>query len=158
MLIVSDSSPITNLIQVGLLDILKKLFGEITIPEQVYWELANYEKQKAEIDVRSWILIRKVSNENEVLTFEGILDSGEAEAIVLSRELGAERLLIDEKKGREIAQKLGLKIIGLLGILVLAKRKGHITLLKPILEKLVKEANFYIHPKLYEKILKEDSE
>ncbi len=129
-LIVSDSSPITNLIQVGLLDILKKLFGEITIPEQVYWELANYEKQKTEIDVRSWILIRKVSNENEVLTFEGILDSGEAEAIVLSRELGAERLLIDEKKGREIAQKLGLKIIGLLGILVLAKRKGHITLLK----------------------------
>ena len=156
MLIVSDSSPLTNLIQIGLLDVLEILFERIIIPVQVYKELSIYENQKNVLDERPWIVVKQVSNKKEVNKLNKRLDPGEAEAIILSMELGATSLLIDEKKGRRIAKQYGLKIVGLLGILVLAKRKGHIEELKPVLEKLRTEANFYIHPLLYEKILLED--
>ena len=53
MLIISDTSPITNLIRIGELDLLEKLFSEIIIPEKVFLELTDYEGQKEEIDRRS---------------------------------------------------------------------------------------------------------
>lgn len=155
MLIVSDSSPITNLIQIDLRDILKTLYGEIIIPRQVYWELGNYENQQKELDSRPWIKVKKVTDSKEVQVLMKTLDSGEAEAIVLSQELKADVLLMDEKKGRLIAQKMGLKVVGLIGILVHAKRTGHIKALEPVLNDLIEKANFYVHPSLLKKILGE---
>ncbi len=158
MLIVSDTSPITNLIQIGHLDLLQRVFGQVIIPLKVYEELTVYENQKEEIERRDWILVRKANNQQEVAKLEDILDAGEAEAIVLANELNADVLIIDERKGRSEAEFRGLKIIGLLGVLIQGKRKGYIVELKPILDTLIKDIGFRVSNNLYERILKEVNE
>ena len=56
MIIVSDTSPITNLIRLGCLNLLEKLFVEVIIPKSVFDELADYEKQKEEVESLKWRL------------------------------------------------------------------------------------------------------
>ena len=158
MLIVSDTSPITNLIQIGQLDILEQVFTQIIIPEKVYEELSVYEKQREEIENRNWILVKPVINQAEVKMLEKQLDLGEAQAIVLAKELNADLLIIDERKGRKAAEEYGLKIIGLLGVLIQAKKKGYLNELKPILDKLIGDIGFRVSKNLYDRILKEVSE
>ena len=158
MLIISDTSPITNLIRIGQLDILKKLFKEVVIPQQVYEELLNYENQKSAIEQRTWIVMMKVKDREQVKELEIKLDAGEAEAIVLAHELKADMLIIDERKGRIIAEEYGLKIIGLLGVLLKAKREGYLKELKPIMDRLIDEIGFRVSTDLYDRILKEAKE
>lgn len=158
MLIVSDTSPITNLIQVNQLELLNKMFGEIVIPNKVFEELSVYEGHKEEIGNQDWILIKSVKNKELVKALEKQLDSGEAEAIILAKELEADLLIIDERKGRKAAEEYGLKIIGLLGVLIQGKKKGHIDKLKPILDELIEEVGFRVGKKLHERILKEIDE
>ncbi|MCU0338981.1 MAG: DUF3368 domain-containing protein [Spirosomaceae bacterium] len=153
MLVVSDTSPITNLIQIDLLSILQQLYGQIIIPSVVYGELCEIESQKILIDSQSWIQIMTSHDEALIMQLEMDLDKGESESIVLAIELNADLLLMDESKGRQIAQEMGLKIVGLLGTLLFAKREGLITEIKPIIKKLVNDAGFHIHPKLQAQII-----
>jgi uncharacterized protein len=83
---------------------------------------------------------------------------GEAEAIALAVEVGASRLLIDERLGRQTAKDLGLKITGILGILLLAKRQNLIEAVKPIMDDLISQANFRISSQLYVDVLNEAGE
>lgn len=158
MLIISDTSPITNLIQIGELDLLKKLFTEILIPQKVYEELANYEGQKEELAKRKWIISKEVKDKEAIQRMGKLLDPGEAEAIILAKELNADFLIIDERKGRQIAEDYGLRIVGLLGVLVQGKQKGHIQYLKPILDRLINRIGFRVSSRLYDKILQEVGE
>lgn len=158
MLVISDSSTITNLIQIGELSILEKLFSEITIPRKVYEELAIYENQKTQIDFLDWIVVDAVLNTVAVAKLSEVLDPGEAEAIILAQEKNADFLVIDERKGRKVAQNLGINIVGFLGILIRAKKAGHITRLKPVLDQLVSSFGFRVGRKLYERILSEAGE
>lgn len=77
------------------------------------------------------------------------LDDGEAEAIALAVKIDADFLVIDEWKGRRVAQELGLRIIGIVGILSAAKRKSVIPQVKPILDGLIEIVGFRIHPSIY---------
>ena len=158
MLVVSDTSPITNLIQINQLKLLNKIFGIIVVPDKVFEELSVHEKHKEEIDRQDWILVKSVKNKELVKTLEKQLDLGEAEAIVLAKELEANFLIIDERKGRKIAEKYDLKIIGLLGVLIQGKKKGYLKKLTPILDKLIEEIGFRVSKILYERILKEVGE
>jgi uncharacterized protein len=83
----------------------------------------------------------------------GDLDPGEAEAIALAIEQQADLLVIDERKGREVAKRHQLPIIGLLGILTIAKRRGLIPAVKPLVDRLVEEADFYVSEKLLATVL-----
>jgi len=154
MLIISDTSPITNLLRVGKLEILKELYGEVIVPQKVYEELCNYENQKELIDGKDWIVVRTVMDIEQVKSLLEYLDVGEAEAIILAKEMKADLLIVDEKKGRKTAEEYGLKIIGILGVLVEGKRKGYIAELKPILDKLKNEVGFRMSERLYKGILK----
>lgn len=100
-----------------------------------------------------WIQTLHSSNEELIKNLSDSLDKGESAAISLALEIKADYLAIDERAGREIAKKLGLKIIGLLGILVRAKKLGVIQKVKPILNLLINNANFYIHQNLYDQVL-----
>ena len=110
------------------------------------------------IEENDWISVRQITNQKLYKSFDDKLDPGEAESIVLAIELDADLLLIDEKKGRKIAMKYGIKITGLLGILLEAKALGLIKEVKPALDMLIYNIGFRINPKLYQEILKKAKE
>jgi len=158
MIVISDTTAITNLYQIGRLQLLIDVFGEIIIPHAVELELAEVPNQVKSIADLNFI---KVLTPNDILTVSHLkksLDDGEAEAIALAIEINADFLIIDEWKGRRIAKQLGLQVVGLLGILLTAKRKGIIPEIKPILMDLITNVNFRLHPDIIKNVLHEAGE
>jgi len=94
-----------------------------------------------------------VADRNLVASLQLELDDGEAEAIALAVELKADLILLDERKGRVIAARLGLRFIGLLGMLVEAKHRSLISAVRPIMNDLIGKAGFWIGQELYDYIL-----
>ena len=84
-----------------------------------------------------------------------VLDQGEAEAITLAIDLKADRILLDERDGRKIAKSLGLKVTGVLGILLRAKQEGDLSSFPDAINALIKTAGFRIAPELLAKVLEE---
>jgi predicted nucleic acid-binding protein len=139
MNIVSDTSPISNLAAIQHLQLLQQLYGRIIIPSAVFRELINAgNEEPAAIAVRTldWIEVKVVSDQSLLLTLQANLDMGEAEAIALAVEIGAKRLIIDERRGRNEAIELGLQVTGVLGILLAAKQRKLIPFVKPLLDEL----------------------
>ena len=156
MVVISDTSPISNLIQIGRLELLKELFGEIIIPPFVAVEIDNLSQFGVDLTAyhsAQWITIKSPKNLNFVRELEDDLDKGESEAIAVSREINADLLIIDERLGTKKAQEFGLNTIGLLGCLIQAKQNSIIPLVKPIIEELENIAGFYIGKKLRNRIL-----
>jgi uncharacterized protein len=153
MIVVSDTSAISNLLQVDLLHILNLVYGKIIIPQAVYEELCEIESQKQIVDSLKWIEVGFPSDIEFIKKLESDLDVGESEAIALAIELKADFLVIDELIGRKIAESLGIRIVGLLGTLLKAKENGYIEAVSPILENLYTKAGFHINPQLKNYIL-----
>ncbi|MEM9005414.1 MAG: DUF3368 domain-containing protein [Cyanobacteria bacterium P01_F01_bin.86] len=161
MIIISDTSPISNLLLIGQLPLLQKLYDQLIIPDSVFQEIQVLETfgiDTSIIQLADWITVQSASDLKLVQSLEADLDKGESEAIALALELNADRLLIDERIGRRVAKGYGLKITGLLGILVLAKQENLITELKPLVDQLMHQAKFRIHPDLYRQILQDVDE
>lgn len=158
MVVISDTTTITNLIQVDLLYTLPQLYKKILIPGAVYDELARFEDHKQFLDLSEWIEVVEVTDSDELKRLMSVLDRGEAEAIILSLELDADYLIIDEMKGRKLAKQYRIPIIGLLGILILSKKQGIITQVKTPLEKLRSEIGFRISEELFHHVLNEVDE
>ncbi len=156
MIVVSDASPIISLAAIGQLDLLRKLYGKVFIPPVVHNEIIGTEKTRfgiPEIETADWLETREIVNQTMVISLQLELDEGEAEAITLAIESKADLLLLDERKGRIIASRLGLRFIGLMGVLVEAKKKGFIPAVKPFLDDLIGKAGFWIRRELYNQIL-----
>lgn len=156
MIVVSDASPIISLAAIGQLDLLRQLYGKVFIPPVVHNEIMGTKEAHfgiPEIETADWIETRKVTNQTMVISLQLELDEGEAEAIILAIESKADLLLLDERKGRMIASRLGLRFIGLMGILVEAKKNNFIPAVKPILDDLISKAGFWIRKELYNQIL-----
>lgn len=159
MIVISDTTPIISLLKTGQLELLKKLFCEILIPEAVYRELVTnprFQNEAEQIKASSYIRKVSISNERsvEILRRATGLDLGESEAIVYTDESKAELLLMDEAKGRKVAKQMGLKVMGTIGILIAAYDAG---LLKK--EEIVscldilKNSGRFISEALYEQVL-----
>ena len=153
MLIVSDASPIIALAICNKLDLLDKLFDQVFIPQAVFNELTVPNKHKI-IEITEWAKSKIVPAKNiaAVTAFSLNLDPGESEAISLYIETGADYLLIDDKKGRTIAARNGVRIIGTMGVLLWAKQKGFLTTVKSTLDILM-QTDFRISDILYRQIL-----
>ncbi|HAC62169.1 MAG TPA: DUF3368 domain-containing protein [Cyanothece sp. UBA12306] len=122
-MIISDTSVISNLISIDHLFLLKILYQQVIIPQAVYNELSRFYPQILDYlqqESFSMIQVKSVTDQNKVyqLQQEAKLDDGESEAIILALELKTDLLLIDERRGRSVAQRLGIRITGLLGILL----------------------------------------
>ncbi|PZD72307.1 hypothetical protein C1752_03894 [Acaryochloris thomasi RCC1774] len=160
MIIVSDTSPITNLAAIDQLDLLHQLYGSIVIPTAVYNEMVAVDKVvpgALEVQTLSWIQMQAVGNTRSVADLQvnqDAIDLGEAEAIILTQELNADLLLMDERRGRTLAIAYGLNVIGLLGILLQAKSKGLIPTVRPVMDQLVDVANFRVSTQLYATVLR----
>ncbi|MEE3719003.1 DUF3368 domain-containing protein [Tumidithrix elongata RA019] len=156
MIVVSDTSAISNLAVIGQLALLHKLYGEIVIPSAVYQELLNADitnPASSAIQTLDWVQIRSITNIALFQTLHKTLDLGEAEAITLAVELNADRLIIDERRGRKAAIASGVQVIGLLGILLAAKRQGLIGSVQLMLDELINRG-FWVQTEVYEEILK----
>lgn len=159
MIVVSDTSPITNLAAISQLDLLKELYTRIIIPVAVYDEMVNIGKPvpgAIEVQTLSWIQTQAVVDRQRVITIqesEENIDLGEAEAIALALDLKADLLLMDERRGRLVATSYGLQVTGLLGVLVQAKQNNLIKIVKPVLDQLIEQADFRVSSQLYSAIL-----
>ncbi len=159
MIIISDTSPLVCLLHLEKINLLKNLFEDVIIPPAVFEELVNAKiVDEAFLQSYTFIQIKSPSNKKEVEELLVVLDKGESEAIVLSKELKADLLPIDEAPGREIAKKIGIPIKGVLGILLQAKQSNLIKDIKPLIEQLQTEINFRINFNLLQKILIEANE
>ena len=138
--IVSNTTPLISLMKISELEILKKLYSEIFIPQAVYKEIEAGKNKEFYQDLSKikWIKIKSIKDKLSVNYFLD-LDAGEAEAIVLASELGADKIVLDEKLGRFYAKHAGLKVTGTIGVLVKAKRVGLIKELKPLLIELTQK-------------------
>ena len=152
MIVISDTSSISNLLQIELIDISHDLYGKITITPAVQRELYSVAEHEKQIEGIKWIKVKSPQNQKLVLKLLEELDLGESESIALAIEEKAKYLIIDEYKGRMIADKYGVKIVGILGVLIQAKQKGLILLVKPYIEKLI-DVGFRLDPKLIQKVL-----
>jgi predicted nucleic acid-binding protein len=95
-----------------------------------------------------------VTNQAESARLSRIVDKGEAEAIELAKELHADRPLIDERKGRRLAMQEGVPVIGLLGVVLLAKRQQMIPSARSLLERLDQEAGMYLASEVRDQALR----
>lgn len=156
MIVVSDASPILNLAAVGHLRLLQQLYGKVAVPQAVYCEVVvagEGQPGAAEVKAAGWVETLEVSNETVVASLRLEVDQGEAEAIALAIELQADLLLLDERRGRAIAPRLGIGFVGLLGILIEAKHRGLVATVRPVLDDLVTKAGFWMTPTLYNRVL-----
>ena len=149
MIVVSDTSPITALLTVGQVELLTRLFGEVLIPPAVQGEL-----RRTHSELPAWLRLQAVGDAAKVERYAQSVDRGEAEAIALAEELHANHLLIDERKGRRLAQQHGVPVVGLLGVVLIAKRAGMIPSGRSLLDRLEREAGIYLAESVKEAALR----
>jgi len=121
-MIISDSTTLIVLFDLNRLDLLSNIFAQIIIPDAVYKEISV----KSSIILPSFMKVEKVHDSEILEILKNVLDIGESEAIALALERKSP-LIIDEKKGRKIALREGIQIIGLLGIMYLNIKKGYMS-------------------------------
>jgi hypothetical protein len=142
VVVVSDTSPLTALLTIGQAELVRDLFDRVIVPPAVRSELL-----REHAILPAWLdTVTPKGIPAEVI--EAQLDSGEAEAIALALELQADALLIDERLGRQVATRLGIRPIGVLGCLVLAKRRGQISSLSALIEQLRSQAGCWFDDEL----------
>jgi uncharacterized protein len=158
MLVVSDTSPLSNLAMIGLLDLLREQFKEVLMPPAVARELTALKNTAATEGLRRAIRegwLKEVPLDASAPSPQELrgLDAGETEALRLALALTADHVLMDEKEGRRCAAHLGLRTIGLLGVLMTAKRSGAIPSLRFQIDRLRSEAGFFVNEKLEKQVL-----
>lgn len=156
MKVVCNSSVLISLTTLTQLSLLKKKFGEIIVPKAVYIEVVEEggEREGArEVKSSKWIKVEEVKDAALVKLLSAELDKGESESIALAHEISADLVLLDEKDARQRAERLELRVLGTVGILIWAKKKGYIKSLKGQLDLLQDKAKFRISQLVYEKAL-----
>jgi len=151
MIVVADASPLIALARIGRLDLLVAVFGQLLVPDAVWREVVEaggYKPGKTDVADADWIERRSVSDSALVNLLRHDLGAGEAEAIVLAREANADFILMDERLGRSAAHSLGLKVVGLVGVLIEARDRGLITNANEIMDQLHRQAGFWISAEL----------
>lgn len=151
MIVVADSSPLIALCRIGRLELLHDLFGQLVVPNAVWLEVVASDPGKSgvkEIAAAPWIIRQTVTDMPLVQLLRQDLGAGESEAIVLAREISADVLLMDERRGREAAKRLGITCTGLVGVLLEARRRGAVNDPASLAQELRDVAGFWIADEL----------
>jgi predicted nucleic acid-binding protein len=153
MIVVADASPLVALTICDCLDILEKLFDNVKVSQTVYEEVTIDGKFGSD-KLKEYLQEKVTYLDLNSFVIEGSsLDKGELSSIALYKRLQADYLLIDEKAGRRIAKLNNIKVIGSLGVLIEAKKKGILQSLKPHI-KILRSSKIYFHPNLLDYTLK----
>ena len=136
--VVSNTTSIIALSEIGRLNLLKDLFSKIYIPQAVFDEIKNEPAYTMVRDNRDWIEIVDINADQDIMKmYKSKLHAGEVESIVLAQSIGADLIILDDYAARKTAQYLGLCITGTMGVLIKAKQEGLIDRVKPLIEGLI---------------------
>lgn len=155
MKVVCNSTVLIALSRINHLWILRKLFGEVAIPNAVYDEVVIKGEGKPgakDVAKANWIYVKDIVDLASFHQLNSALDPGESEVIILANAIKADLVILDDGRAREFATRIGLNVIGTFALLYEAKDKGLISELKPLFDAL-KLSGFYIG-KEYEELLR----
>lgn len=158
--VIVNTTPLIALCHVGQLELLKKIYGEIMIPQAVYRELSEKKESicKKQVDnALDWIHVEKIENQMAKSMFKTQLHDGEVEVMILAKEKNADTVIIDDANAKKHAKYLKLPVTGTLGVLIKAKLRGYISELKPVIQEMI-DKNIYISEKLMKLCLEQVNE
>ena len=150
--VIADTGPLIALARIGRLDLLRRLYGRIVVPPAVHAELAVDSnrpgaKVLAGAFAAEWIVVAAVVDASLRLELDQLLGPGEAEAIALAEREGARFLLVDDARGRRTARARGIPVVGVAGVLLVAKSRGELSAVGPVLDRL-SDAGYRLSPRL----------
>jgi predicted nucleic acid-binding protein len=154
--VISNTSPILYLHQIGQLDLLPKLYGRVVIPPAVRKELRTGAERgfsTPDVDQIQWLEVRALTDMT-LLPMAIDLGAGEAEAIALALASPSHLLVLDDSLGRRIAHLRALNYTGTLGVLVRAKQEGHLGAVRPVIETLQDRTSMRLRRDLIEWVLR----
>jgi len=146
--VIADTSCLIALDNIGFLHILKDLYQEVVITKEVQSEFGDR--------IPEWIIVTDVKDQEQQARFEKLVDKGEAGSIALALEIRNSMLIIDEAKGRQVAKSFDLDIIGTIGVLLLAYKKGFIKDVISVILKLVNKG-FRLSDQLIDQLIEKYS-
>jgi hypothetical protein len=160
MIVISDTTPVISFLKIDRLDLLKTLFEVVQIPRSVFAELIGNTKYRDEAEIIKKSPFIQVIDDNIDENYVSLLrrsiglDLGESEAIYLSDNKKADLLLMDEVRGREVAIRMGIKIMGTIGILGLAYEDSLISKeeIKQAID-ILRDSGRHISERFYEQLL-----
>lgn len=147
--IVTDTSCFSILHKINALDILHELFPVVVTTPEIAGEFDH--------PLPSWVIVETVKDKSLQEEFLRYVDLGEASAIALASEIAYDFLILDDAEARAFAEKLGMNVKGTIGLLLIAKKKGVIPLLKPYFD-LIQQTNFRISKSIIDRVLRESGE
>lgn len=149
--VVANTTPIIALADIGQLDLLRQLYGEIIIPTAVLDEIIS-EPARSKVGESGWIIVESVSNAEQKRLFKSRLHEGEVEVMLLAQEQHADLVIIDDNAAKKTAKFLGINVTGTMGILIRAKQNGLIDEVKPLIEELL-DKGLYIGQEVVDMVL-----
>ena len=150
--VVADTGPLIVLARIGRLGLLRRLYGRVVVPPAVHTELAIDSnrpgaKVLAGVFVAGWIAVETVMDTSVRVELDQLLGPGEAEAIALAGQEDTRFLLIDDARGRRTARARGIPVVGVVGVLLVAKSRGELAAVGPVLDRL-SDAGYRLSPRL----------
>lgn len=148
-IIISDTSCLIILNKIGELNLLQKVYGQITTTVEIAAEFGD--------SLPDWIEVVIVKEKDKQRLLEMQIDKGESSAIALALEYSDSLLILDDNKARKIASQLNLSYTGTFGVIIKAKLQGIIPSVIPYLDR-IKQTDFRITDDVLREILKEAKE
>lgn len=148
-LIISDTSCLALLTNIGELNLLQRSYSKVLITPEILAESG--------LPLPEWIEVRSPSDKKMQEILLESLDLGEATALCLAWELQNVAIILDDLKARKAGIRMGLRVTGTIGVIVKAKQKGLVNAVRPILDK-VQKTNFRVSEIIIEEAIKEAGE
>lgn len=147
-LVIVNSTPLIALAGIGELDILKSVYGQITIPTAVFDEVTVKNGKIADsIKAANWINVENIQDADSKKMYKAKLHAGEVEVMILAQEQHADLVVIDDNAAKKTATYLGLNAIGTMAVLLRAKQLGCINDVGSYIDKMVANG-FFISPEV----------
>jgi predicted nucleic acid-binding protein len=145
--VVADASPLIVFHQIDRLDLVHDILGVVLIPAAVAEEIAPSLGAPP-----AWIRVTPLPPGHDSFSWEASLDRGEAEAISIALSSAANQILLDNRPARRVAERLGLHVVGSLGLLLEAFRAGLIADVQPLMDAMIR-VGFHVGSSLYDDVL-----
>ncbi len=156
-IVVSDTGPISNFLGLNRIWLLERLFTQLHVPPTILRELQDgaliWGNRWLQISQSGLLVKESVTNQALKKQLELFLQSGEAEAIALAHEKEAGLLLIDDLDGRRYAERFGIRVMGSVGVLLVAKTENLIDNVRPILDELREDVGFWLSNAMYDRAI-----